>query len=80
LADMTPSEIAKTLGTNEFLQLCAKVEEKWAQAFGVVRVLRLRKKVMVEVELEDKTRHRWHYEGDPFPAPLFVVLWLRPFM
>jgi hypothetical protein len=55
---MTPTEIAKNLGTAEFTLLCAKVEKKWAQAFGVVKVHRTRRKVVVEVELQDKTRHK----------------------
>jgi hypothetical protein len=50
---LTPGEIAKTLTPPESMRLCELVEGTWAQAFGVVKVQRLRKNVVVEVELED---------------------------
>ena len=54
---LTPGEIAKTLTPSEYMRLSEIVEETWSQAFGVVNVQRLRKRIAVEIELEDDTRH-----------------------
>ncbi len=54
---LNPVEIAKILTPAEYLRLCAIVEETWGQAFGVLKVQRLRKKITIEIELEDDTHH-----------------------
>jgi hypothetical protein len=50
-------EIAKTITPPECMRLSEIVEGTWGQAFGIVRVQRLRKNVAIEIELEDDTRH-----------------------
>lgn len=54
---LTPAEEAKRLTPPERIRLCAIVEETWEQAFGVIKVQRLRNNVAVEIELENNTRH-----------------------
>ena len=55
---LTAAELAENFGTKEYVQLCAIVEETWTQAFGVIEVQRLRKKIRAEIELEDRTHHK----------------------
>jgi hypothetical protein len=54
---LTPGGIARTLGSSEYIRLAEIVEEAWGQAFGVVKVRRLRNNLAVEIELEDETHH-----------------------
>lgn len=54
---LTPAGIAKSLTPPEYTRLFEIVMGTWQQAFGVVKVRRLRKNVAVEIELEDNTRH-----------------------
>jgi hypothetical protein len=54
---LLPQEEAEQLTPDERMELASKVEERFSQAFGVVKVRRTGSKVIVEVELDDRTRH-----------------------
>lgn len=53
---MLPQDIMERLTPEEYEDLCAKVEEQFHQAFGVISILRSNKLVVI-VELDDNTRH-----------------------
>lgn len=54
---LTPGDIARTLTPDEYMHLAEIVFGSWGQAFGVVKVRRLRKTVAVEIALDDDTHH-----------------------
>jgi hypothetical protein len=54
---LLPQEEAEQLTPEERMAVASKVEDMYHQAYGVTRVSRKGKKVIVEVELDDRTRH-----------------------
>jgi hypothetical protein len=54
---LLPQEVAEQLTPDERMDLVAKIEELHSQAFSVIKVRRVEGKVIVEVELDDRTRH-----------------------
>jgi hypothetical protein len=56
---MTPAQVGEYLGSQEYMQLCAKVDKMWEQRFDILDIRKERgARALVTIVLEDGTKKR----------------------